>query len=122
MHGRKRETPEQTAERKAAAAPKVRKRRPSLLSAKGEVLCSSHSLDCGYTQAALYAKLQAGVLARRAAAQYDAESLDLCARLLELNPEVLTAWNFRRDTLEALRKQDASSEREYQLLSASRAR
>ena len=41
MHGRKRETPEQTAERKAAAAPKVRKRRPPFLSA---------SLFCFFSQ------------------------------------------------------------------------
>ena len=45
MHGRKRETPEQSRERKAASAPK----------------------------AALYAQLQAAVLAKRGAGAVDAE-------------------------------------------------
>ena len=30
------------------------------------------------------------------AKQYDEESLDLSARLLELNAEVYTVWNYRR--------------------------
>lgn len=46
-------------------------------------------------QAALYGKLAAEVLGRRRARQYDAESLQLSARLLELNPEVYTVWNYR---------------------------
>ena len=66
-------------------------------------------------QAALYAQLQASVVSRRAAKQHDVESQALCARLLELNPEVLTAWNFRRDTLRAL-CDGQPAEREQQLL------
>ena len=53
-------------------------------------------------QAALYAKLQAGVLARRAAGAHDGATLELSAKLLELNPEVLTAWSLRRDALAAM--------------------
>ena len=69
-------------------------------------------------QAALYAQLQAAVVSRRVAKQHDEESQALCARLLELNPEVLTAWNFRRDTLRVL-CDGQTAEREQQLLSAS---
>ena len=68
-------------------------------------------------QAALYAQLQAAVVSRRVAKQHDVESQALCARLLELNPEVLTAWNFRRDTLRVL-CDGQPAEREQQLLGA----
>lgn len=47
-------------------------------------------------QAALYGQLAAEVLGRRAAGRADPESLTLAARLLELNPEVYTVWNYRR--------------------------
>ena len=53
-------------------------------------------------QAALYGQLMGEVMARRAARRYDADSLALAARLLELNPEVYTAWNMRREALEAV--------------------
>ncbi len=83
------------------------------------VHATQHTADTCTRQAALYAKLQAGVLTRRAAGAHDTESLDLTARLLELNPEVLTAWNFRRDILASLRA-GADAAREAELLGASR--
>ena len=39
------------------------------------------------------------MLARRAAARFDAESLGLAGKLLELHPEVYTVWNYRREAL-----------------------
>ena len=48
-------------------------------------------------QAALYGKLAAEVLGRHAAGRHDEQSLKLSARLLELNPEVYTVWNYRKD-------------------------
>jgi hypothetical protein len=42
------------------------------------------------------------VLVRRAAGAHDEATLELSAKLLELNPEVLTAWSLRRDALGAL--------------------
>ena len=53
-------------------------------------------------QAALLGQLLAEVLSRRQAKRHDAPSLALAAKLLELNPEVYTAWNFRREALEAV--------------------
>ena len=42
------------------------------------------------------------MLARRAAGAHDGATLELSAKLLELNPEVLTAWSLRRDALAAM--------------------
>lgn len=39
------------------------------------------------------------MLARCKARRYDEESLELAARLLALNPEIYTVWNFRRDAV-----------------------
>jgi len=61
-------------------------------------------------KAALYGKLAAEVLGRRRARQYDAESLQLSARLLELNPEVYTVWNYRREAIGPVLEQQASEE------------
>ena len=44
--------------------------------------------------------LQDDAIRRRREKVYDATSLAVTARLLEINPEVLTAWNFRREALE----------------------
>ena len=77
MHGRKRESAEQSAERKAALSQKAR-RRGSALSPRHPALTASAP-----AQAALYAKLQAGVLARRAAGAHDGATLELSAKLLE---------------------------------------
>ena len=51
-------------------------------------------------QLALFSRLCNEVLSRRAAKRYDGESLALAAALLEQNPEVYTAWNFRREALQ----------------------
>jgi geranylgeranyl transferase type-2 subunit alpha len=44
------------------------------------------------------------VLKRRAARRYDAESLALAGKLLELHPEVYTVWNYRREALTPVRR------------------
>ena len=49
-----------------------------------------------------YRSLSAVVMARRAAKQYDAESLALTSKLLEVNPECYTVWNYRRELLNNL--------------------
>ena len=54
----------------------------------------------GAVQLALFSRLCNEVLARRAAQRYDEESLALASALLEQNPEVYTAWNFRREGLQ----------------------
>lgn len=48
-------------------------------------------------QALLFGQLLDKVLVARSARSYDAPSLEMCAKLLELNPEVYTAWNYRRE-------------------------
>lgn len=50
-------------------------------------------------QVVLYGTLTKEVLRRKAAQQYDEESLNLAAKLLEQNPEVYTVWNYRRGAL-----------------------
>ena len=57
------------------------------------------------------------MLARRAAGAHDEATLDLSAKLLELNPEVLTAWSLRRDALAELLP-PAPPERQAELLGA----
>lgn len=52
------------------------------------------------TQIALYSRLATEVLNRRAAKQYDQESLKLAGKLLEQNPELYTIWNYRREALQ----------------------
>ena len=49
------------------------------------------------SQALLYGKLAHQVLDRRRQRRYDPESVELSARLLTLNPEVYTVWNYRCD-------------------------
>ena len=58
------------------------------------------TLRAGAVQLALFSRLCIEVLARRAAQRYDEESLALASALLEQNPEVYTAWNFRREALQ----------------------
>uniref|UniRef100_A0A7S0QXR3 Geranylgeranyl transferase type-2 subunit alpha n=1 Tax=Pyramimonas obovata TaxID=1411642 RepID=A0A7S0QXR3_9CHLO len=74
MHNRARENKEQLAQRKAGNLQKVEK----------------------------YSLLSKVVFANHQAKKYDTESLALSAKLLELNPEVYTVWNFRRLALLAL--------------------
>ena len=50
----------------------------------------------------LYSRLTSTVLKRLQAGQYDKDSLDLAARLLEQNPEVYTVWNHRKKALKAV--------------------
>ena len=52
-------------------------------------------------QIALYSRLATEVLNRRAAKQYDQESLKLAGKLLEQNPELYTIWNYRREALQS---------------------
>eukprot|EP00899_Mesostigma_viride_P008144 jgi/Mesvir1/17330/Mv07725-RA.1 len=47
----------------------------------------------------LYCRLSSDVIARRNQRRFDPESLGLTAALLELNPEFLTVWNYRRDAV-----------------------
>ncbi len=51
-------------------------------------------------QIALFSRLTTEVLNRRAAKQYDEESLKLAGKLLEQNPEMYTVWNYRREALQ----------------------
>lgn len=59
------------------------------------------SQACLVTQIALYSRLATEVLNRRAAKQYDQESLKLAGKLLEQNPELYTIWNYRREALQS---------------------
>lgn len=54
-----------------------------------------------FLQIALYSRLATEVLNRRAAKQYDPESLKLAGKLLEQNPELYTIWNYRREALQS---------------------
>ena len=51
-------------------------------------------------KAKLYAALSRECFARRRARRYDPESLALCAKLLELNCELYSLWNYRKEYLE----------------------
>jgi geranylgeranyl transferase type-2 subunit alpha len=53
--------------------------------------------------------LQDDAIRRRAARAYDATSMAVTARLLEINPEVFTAWNFRRETIATLETRAAAA-------------
>lgn len=52
-------------------------------------------------KAALFKQLLREVLRRKAEGARDGASMDLTAKLLGISPEVNTAWNFRREILEA---------------------
>lgn len=96
MHGRARETREQTAERRAASAQKVRS---ASVEAQGMMIepCASFWIgghaDSLLTskQVAMYRQLQTEVIRRRNARVYDSASMDLAGKLLELNPEACRA-------------------------------
>lgn len=49
------------------------------------------------------------MLTRRAAKQYDEETLGLAGKLLEQNPELYTVWNYRREALQDKLKVGLSS-------------
>ena len=63
-------------------------------------------------QLALLSRLSDEVLARRAEHRSDPESLKLCAALLEHNPEVYTAWNWRREVVGPLLDDKGGGEKE----------
>ena len=50
-------------------------------------------------QVVLYSRLTSTVLDRFKSGQYDKETMELAARLLEQNPEVYTVWNHRKKSL-----------------------
>ena len=53
--------------------------------------------------------LQDDAIRRRREKVYDATSMAVTARLLEINPEVLTAWNFRREAIAAFERERRGS-------------
>eukprot|EP00238_Polyblepharides_amylifera_P012522 CAMPEP_0196584788 /NCGR_PEP_ID=MMETSP1081-20130531/48475_1 /TAXON_ID=36882 /ORGANISM="Pyramimonas amylifera, Strain CCMP720" /LENGTH=459 /DNA_ID=CAMNT_0041906131 /DNA_START=56 /DNA_END=1435 /DNA_ORIENTATION=+ len=81
MHNRARETREQLDVRKASNVQKVEK----------------------------YSKLNKMVMENHQIKNYDAESFALSAKLLELNPEIGTVWNYRRLSLMHLHSTRSSS-------------
>jgi geranylgeranyl transferase type-2 subunit alpha len=81
MHGRKKEKKETTEAALKLAAEKLAAR-----SAK----------------AAKYGAVIAGIAQRRAARLHDATTLDMIAKVLELNPEYYSLWNFRKEILQEM--------------------
>mmetsp|Transcript_5489 Transcript_5489/g.18568 ORF Transcript_5489/g.18568 Transcript_5489/m.18568 type:complete len:224 (+) Transcript_5489:271-942(+) len=67
-------------------------------------------------KAELYGALQSGVIARVKAGLLDQESLDASAKLLQLNPDVYTAWNFRKKILTHLLEASKDDEAARQAL------
>lgn len=72
-------------------------------------LCTQHSCETStqpiHTSQAPYLSIHPHskqVLERRSSKRMDEESMALCAKLLELNPEVYTGWNYRREFLEPI--------------------
>lgn len=59
-------------------------------------------MGLGDAQVEKYCRLSQAVQDNHTAQRYDADSLALNAKLLELNPEVYSAWNFRKRCLGAL--------------------
>ena len=55
-------------------------------------------------RAARYNALSKAALARRAECLYDEESMDATERVLAINPEMTTLWNFRREVSISLRR------------------
>eukprot|EP00191_Tetraselmis_sp_GSL018_P001942 CAMPEP_0177614116 /NCGR_PEP_ID=MMETSP0419_2-20121207/22444_1 /TAXON_ID=582737 /ORGANISM="Tetraselmis sp., Strain GSL018" /LENGTH=328 /DNA_ID=CAMNT_0019111073 /DNA_START=27 /DNA_END=1008 /DNA_ORIENTATION=+ len=55
-----------------------------------------------FQKAKLYAALANEVLTRRKDHRYDEESLSLAAKLLELNPEIYTVWNYRKEAIQCV--------------------
>lgn len=49
------------------------------------------------------------MLQRRKEKRYDPESLALAAKLLELNPEIYTVWNYRREAIGPLLEQGGNN-------------
>lgn len=68
-----------------------------------------------------YNLLSRAAMARRAERLYDEESLVACERVLGINPEMNTLWNFRREILAAMHPEGSDDarrkpcEREFRL-------
>ena len=68
-----------------------------------------------------YSALSSAAMVRRAARLYDEESLVACERVLGINPEMNTLWNFRREILAAMHPEGSDDarrkpcEREFRL-------
>ena len=54
--------------------------------------------------------LQDDAIRRRVERRHDPTSMAVAARLLEINPDVVTAWNLRRETIVSLAEQAAAAE------------
>lgn len=130
MHGRKRQTLEEAnvrpppvpssassvGRRARVSPPRARDRSvspPPRSPTRSRVLNASPSRSQARREAALpkvklIRALQDDAIRRRAARAYDATSMAVTARLLEINPEVFTAWNFRRETIATLETRAAA--------------
>ncbi len=98
MHGRPRyPRPNPTDPQKAQAA--EQRVNNGLYSLGSQVSDEVSSQASCLLQVLLYSRLTSTVLKRLQAGQYDKETLDLAARLLEQNPEVYTLWNHRKRAL-----------------------
>ena len=131
MHGRKRQTLEEAnvrpppvpssassvGRRARVSTPRARDRSvspPPRSPTRSRVLNASPSRSQARREAALpkvklIRALQDDAIRRRAARAYDATSMAVTARLLEINPEVFTAWNFRRETIATLETRAAAA-------------
>ena len=69
-----------------------------------EARYSQQRLEQRKRKAKLYAELSAACLERRREGRRDEESLALIAKLLEMNCEVYTLWNYRKEHLEPILK------------------
>eukprot|EP00897_Mesotaenium_endlicherianum_P001083 jgi/Mesen1/10976/ME000096S10554 len=69
----------------------------------------SHKQEEAKKKASLYAQLQAGVLKSHQEKSYGEDDMRRCVRLLELNPDVYTAWNYRKLAVRHLAAQAADA-------------
>ncbi|UPR02772.1 protein prenylyltransferase [Chloropicon primus] len=67
-----------------------------------EVKHSSARVEARRRKAKLYAELSRECFARRNQKRYDEETLALCQKLLEMNCELYTLWNHRKEYLEPI--------------------
>ena len=88
MHGRKKEKKETT-----EAALKL----------------AAENLAARSAKAAKYGAVIAGIAQRRAARLHDATTLGMIAKVLELNPEYYSLWNFRKEILQEMLSDDAAA-------------
>mmetsp|Transcript_7578 Transcript_7578/g.19436 ORF Transcript_7578/g.19436 Transcript_7578/m.19436 type:complete len:376 (+) Transcript_7578:94-1221(+) len=60
-------------------------------------------------KAKLYAELSSEVMKRRREKRFDEESLTLAAKLLEMNCELYSLWNYRKEFLDPILKRDGDA-------------